>query len=123
MKLHLTAESERGKQVTKTGNEYLDLIIRDDNREQIARLRVYKKKDDVGEFTDIIFNWAEHVYVNGQHGESAYVAGNSPRLKQFEPKCKHCKSSMTDTGDEYVCDNESCGYNLVKPIKSGSLKR
>ncbi len=27
-------------------------------------------------------------------------------------KCTKCKSGMTDTGDEYVCDNESCGWNL-----------
>lgn len=73
MKLHLTAESERGKPITKSGNEYLDLKIIDDNREQIARLRIYPKQDDIGDFMDIIFDWADHVYVNGKHGLDAEI--------------------------------------------------
>lgn len=36
MKLHLTATSERGKPVTKSGNEYLRIEIRNDKRELTA---------------------------------------------------------------------------------------
>ena len=39
MKLHLTAQSERGKPVTKSGNEYLDVEITID-RIPVAILRV-----------------------------------------------------------------------------------
>lgn len=28
--------------------------------------------------------------------------------------CTKCDSPMTDVGSAYVCDNESCGYNIEK---------
>ncbi len=41
MKLHLTASSERGKEVTKSGNNYLALEITNDKRETIADIVFY----------------------------------------------------------------------------------
>lgn len=29
-------------------------------------------------------------------------------------KCPECQSSMTELNDVFVCDNQSCGYNLEK---------
>jgi hypothetical protein len=49
MKLQLTATSERGKSIIKTGNDYLKLEVRDENREVISTIRFDIKKDDLGE--------------------------------------------------------------------------
>lgn len=38
MNLHLTAISERGKPVTKSGNDYIDITINDENREAVGRI-------------------------------------------------------------------------------------
>lgn len=40
MKLHLTATSERGKAITKSGNEYIELELKDENRQVIATIKV-----------------------------------------------------------------------------------
>lgn len=49
MKLHLTATSERGKEITKSGNEFIKIEVVDENREHIATIRFDCKKDDIGE--------------------------------------------------------------------------
>lgn len=95
MKIHVSAESERGKTVAKSGNEFLDLKVIDENRVQIARLRIYPKKDAVGEYMDMVFDWAEHVYINGQHGLDAKIVTKEDsecrcRCHKFDKWCQEC---------------------------------
>lgn len=116
MKLYATTTSERASK-GQGGNDYLDIVVKDDNQEQIARLRVYPKKDDVGEFTDIIFDWAEHVYINGQHGLDAQIITKGKNNGWSE--CNH-----------YVIDKKGlcirCSYNTLhltnKELKGKSQK-
>lgn len=35
-------------------------------------------------------------------------------LRPREHICAKCGSTMTDAGDVYVCDSDSCGYNQDK---------
>lgn len=62
MKLGATITSERGRPVTKTGNEYMTIAISDDNREVIAILHVYPYRDDVGDGYKADITFADHVY-------------------------------------------------------------
>ena len=45
MKLFLEANSERGKTITKSGNEFLEIIITDEERKNVCKLNVYYKID------------------------------------------------------------------------------
>lgn len=47
MKLFLTATSERGKPVTKSGNDYINMEIIDENREKIADITIQKGTIDI----------------------------------------------------------------------------
>lgn len=49
MKLFLEAQSERGKTISKGGQEYIKLNIRDDNKEVIAKIEFRMINDSVGE--------------------------------------------------------------------------
>lgn len=40
MNLHLTTESERGKPVTKSGNDFISIIIKGHNRKNILELKI-----------------------------------------------------------------------------------
>ncbi len=46
MKLHLTATSERGKPITKSGNDYLELEVKGENKQNILELNI----TDTGEY-------------------------------------------------------------------------
>jgi len=46
MKLFLTATSERGKPITKSGNDWLKIEVIDENREVIFTKTLKPKKDD-----------------------------------------------------------------------------
>lgn len=45
MKLHLTATSERGKPVSKSGNDFVEVSIMDENRQKIVKLLVAIDED------------------------------------------------------------------------------
>ena len=40
MKLHTTITSERGKPVTKSGNEYIEIIVQGENHTNILELKL-----------------------------------------------------------------------------------
>lgn len=67
MKLCTTIQSERGKPVQKTGNEYMDIRVTDDNGEEVATLIVSLSNDTVGNVTRVQVDFAPHVYVNGMY--------------------------------------------------------
>jgi len=40
-----------------------------------------------------------------------------------EPECEKCGSTMTDTGEVFVCDDRSCGWNMEKYTNAdGNIK-
>jgi hypothetical protein len=48
MKLFLTATSERGKPVTKSGNEYIEILLSDEKRKSIVKLVArYKSSENI----------------------------------------------------------------------------
>ncbi len=110
MKLGATITSERGKPVTKTGNEYLEIDIKDDNHQVIAEMRVYIKNDSVGEYPDIIIKWADHVYINGQHGLDAEITTNgSLKHGKYKIRCNNCMQKFTDEQQlASIDDMEAC---------------
>lgn len=50
MKIHLTAQSERGKPVTKSGNDELRVVIRGEDREVLATLLIIDDSEDTGDY-------------------------------------------------------------------------
>ncbi len=62
MKLHLEAHSERGKPVTKSGNDFLYLSIKDDNREVVMSIELRIYEDEVGDGLKAHIRLADHVY-------------------------------------------------------------
>lgn len=55
MKLHLTATSERGKPVTKSGNEHVKIDIQDDTRDIIGKVGISHKGEKI-QFEIVMFN-------------------------------------------------------------------
>lgn len=47
MKLHLTAQSERGKEVTKSANDYLSIEIHNSNRNAIYSIEIENRDDEI----------------------------------------------------------------------------
>lgn len=106
MLLYATTTSERASK-GQGGNEYLIIEILDEDKKSIADFIFYPKNKD-----GII---SMSLWTGGSVIRSEKQKGKSQKGEQFEPRCTKCRSTMTDTGDEWVCDNESCGYNLIKP--------
>lgn len=100
MKLHLTATSERGKPVTKSGNDYLDLDIRGENRNKIAKICITVEKQDA---TD-----KEHIkiafHVEGEKS-SFYNLYTEPKTAR-EKQCDKCSVNMTDL--DYINGSGRC---------------
>lgn len=63
MKLYATVRSERASK-GQGGNEFLDIIVLDDNREEVMRTRIEPFSDSIGDGLRANTRWAEHVYVN-----------------------------------------------------------
>lgn len=139
MKLYLEATSERGKAITKSSNDYInmDLTV---HRQSVGQIELYLNHDtEDGECTED--EWLIKYYRNpenededpiiiaqgniapegkcrtcgeikGKHSDDAC----EPSRQEYpiEPHCIKCRSTMTELVDEWVCDNESCGYNLIK---------
>lgn len=44
MKLHLTTESERGKPVTKSGNDYIEIKVKGEDRKDFLELKIINEE-------------------------------------------------------------------------------
>lgn len=100
MKLHLTATSERGKPVTKSGNEYIKIEIKNEKREVIA---------------NYTFKWCHHYDYLPYKGydllkECGYCKDNNKPKTAREVVCFHCKEKCITTDNVWKCPR--CGeYN------------
>ena len=47
MKLHAKITSERGKPVTKSGNEYLEVLVNNEQRENVYMFTVEKRENEI----------------------------------------------------------------------------
>lgn len=76
MRLHLTATSERGKSVTKTGNDYIKIGIVNEDRKPLFNIVVNYKSETMEIFTHFEpMNCQEYKLLNGK----ALVIANSLR--------------------------------------------
>lgn len=100
MKLYATITSERASK-GQGGNKYLDVIIKDDNKEDIIRLSIIPFKDDVGDGITATIWWAEHIYINGEHGLDAEITTKSKSQKGEDYKCG-CEFGYSDP----LCDKK-----------------
>ena len=107
MKLYATVTSERASK-GQGGNEYLDIAVTDDNEEQIARMRIYPKKDNIGEFTDVIIEFSEHLYVNGHHWLDDEVTGKGKKQKGEEIRCNNCMKLLHEDNLLIIEDMRAC---------------
>lgn len=93
MKLGATITSERGKAVTKTGNDRIEMHVMDENRRTIAYITVLPSGtviiDDIDTKEEVIIREKE----NGG-------------LKH--DKCPECNSDMDD--ELSCCSNNDCDY-------------
>lgn len=62
MKLFLTATSERGKPVTKSGNDFVAIEVMDSNHDIIGRIRFTVATDSQGDITRVYYNFADYIY-------------------------------------------------------------
>lgn len=62
--MFMSAQSERGKVVTKAGNEYIHVYINDDNGEMLADIKLHIKKDSLGDIIYADIDFAPRIYVN-----------------------------------------------------------
>ena len=116
MKLYATVTSERASK-GQGGNEYLNIEIKAEGFEGIpTRANLYRislsKNDSYGGLYAEILKYSNHEIIVLDNIKGKIINAQSP----FEPRCTHCKSTMTAVveDEEWVCDNDSCGWNLVK---------
>lgn len=93
MRLGATITSERGKPVTKTGNEYLEIIITNERGEQELRLDITRDED--GFIADVLdYSTGEVVRVkeNGspKHGKTCAVCGQASDDIDVKGLCHDC---------------------------------
>lgn len=78
MNLFTTITSERGKPVTKSGNEYIVLYLQDENRQNRIRMQVSMNKTGGGAYTGTM-----HVNLTDIQGDKILYAGY---LGESKPK-------------------------------------
>lgn len=66
MKLYTTTTSDKGKAVNKGGNEFIHVIINDEDRENILSIHVEPKYNKIGEYMIEIVNYKQN-YINVDH--------------------------------------------------------
>lgn len=108
MKLHLTATSERGKPVTKSGNENLHIQIRNEQREMTAEIDVQQQYG----------NWVLSIWTEERQEQiilapvqpktaREYYCNNCDYVNTFgSPRCLKCKGQMK--ADETAREEPKC---------------
>ncbi len=91
MKLHLTANSERGKPITKSGNEYIKIEIFNQARKLVGKLHILDKDNE------------PYIYYEGLTNKNYYVdltnsrPVNKPKTaRESFLTCKECKEWTKD---------------------------
>lgn len=86
-------------------------ILDFEGKRVIVRNVPNKKKDWEPEDIANSFESQLNIHLN----DCQYMIGDFMLdTKDLILSCVKCGNSMTDVGDAYVCDNESCGYNQNK---------
>lgn len=101
MQLHLTATSERGKPVTKSGNEYIEVKILNENRDTIAIISFDTKKL-------AIMSIREDIEVDMRQMSKPKTAR----------ECEECKKH----GTEYMERHKLDGHYICRACVIASLK-
>lgn len=65
MKLYATINSDNGKEVTKSGNEFIHIVVNDENRENIIGLHIERDVNDDGRDTIELVNYKDnYIHMN-----------------------------------------------------------
>lgn len=125
MKLHLEATSERGKPVTKSGNNYLEMkiLVDDKLREEACTIKVLAEKFEGVEFFYIDYYEKDaetgvNILTLEKHGNKLYLQGEVPSKAIIKPKTArrylstNCKNA--DEGHEF-CWDDSCECKCHEP--------
>lgn len=102
MKLHLTAQSERGKPVTKSGNEFIQLLVCDENRNNIAQVNFFYK-EETGEILTTFVPLNCQRYTKQGNGKALAQETKTERY------CTGMSSSKPKTARE-VCQKHGSEY-------------
>lgn len=99
MKLGATITSERGKAVTKTGNEFIEVILNDEQNNTIGRLTMrYQPLNGSLQTHDNI-----EILFSGSKNGNYQVLKDIPVLKKNNGNLKHGKETM---------ECEQCGEQI-----------
>lgn len=97
MKLGATITSERGKPVTKTGNEYINISITDDNNEVIGEVVLQRSTDGLGDiiyqrtwFREGIYTWNEKKNGSLKHGIKCSRTDCNNLVETTGDECREC---------------------------------
>lgn len=102
MKLYAAITSERGKPVDKSGNEYINVSIKDENRETISELVLQRSTDGLGDiiyyrtwFADRLYPWNEKKHKKEDGIQCPLCDKFVPYFKDNNPDkhewiCQHC---------------------------------
>ena len=91
MNLHLTATSERGKPVTKSGNEFIRISLVDETRKEFASFHIMDMPDGIAIINDIDDN-------------KAYLEAE-PKTAREAP-CMNCGSIQKEKDIDYLGDSK-----------------
>jgi hypothetical protein len=80
MKLYATTTSERASK-SQGGNKYLDIRIKDENKQEILTVSIAPYTDSIGDGVTAKIYWAEHIYINGHHGLDAEITTKGKKQK------------------------------------------
>lgn len=93
-------------------NEQLNIFINIDSEEPRFKLFITKQKDGSTTFrlTDSLKPFPKNLVFE----EIIEQTKGEKKKSETEHNCRECNHSMSDAGEVWVCDNESCGYNCGK---------